>query len=79
MLDDGHAYAFAPDVELFDGGGTEGVGGSEVDFFAGLLEVVGELAYRGGLADAVDADYHDDVGLAVGFEVESGCFFCIVL
>jgi hypothetical protein len=56
MLDDVGAGAPAPGVELLDGGGAKGVRGDEQDFLAGRAVLCRELADRGGLADAVDAE-----------------------
>ena len=65
-FDDLNIGALGPDFELLDGGGAEGVGCAEEDaacwsVFSGG-EVGGELAGGGGLAGAVDADHHDDLG-----------------
>ncbi len=65
-LDDGDVGAGGPDLELLDGGGAEGVGGAEQDGTSLSGEVGGELAGGGGLAGAVDADHHDDLGRRVG-------------
>ena len=62
--DDRHAQALAPDLELVDGGGAEGVAGRQHDRAAELLVVGDQLGDRGGLADAVDADDHDHEGHA---------------
>ena len=61
LLDYGHIGTPAPFVKLLDGGGAECVRGSEHDLEAGLGVHVRQLAYGGGLADAVDADDHDYV------------------
>ena len=53
--DDLDATALAPDLELLDCRGAEGVGTADEDAFAALLGGTGELAHRGGLARAVDA------------------------
>ncbi len=56
----------APGGELVDGGGAERVGCAE-DHVAVLGdEDPGDLADRGRLAGAVDADHQDDAGLPVG-------------
>jgi hypothetical protein len=47
---------------LVDRGGAEGVAGGEHDAAAEALVVSGEFGDRGRLADAVDADDHDDEG-----------------
>ena len=49
--------AVCPLFELFNGGGAKSVGCGEYDLFALLFIHGGKLAYRGGLAHAVDA-YH---------------------
>ena len=51
-----HAGALAPDLQLLDGGGAEGVAGGDHHLLAGGAELAGELADGGGLARAVDAD-----------------------
>ena len=56
--------AFAPGLELLDGGGAEGVAGGEDHLVAFVAIAAGELADGGGLADAVDADGKDDERLA---------------
>src|SRR3546814_2314791 len=53
--DDRHADAVGPDLELADGGGTEGVAGGEQHAVILLQTQVGELGDSGGLAGAVDA------------------------
>ena len=59
MGDDLDAGAFAPDLQLVDGRGAEGVGGGQYNFAPALLVPVGHLADGGRLAGAVDADHHD--------------------
>ncbi len=61
-FDDLDVGALGPDFELFDGGGAEGVGCAEEDGAALRGEVGGELSGGGGLAGAVDANHHDDLG-----------------
>ena len=59
----GTSEPLAPDLELVDGGGAEGVAGGEQDRCGrSVLVVVGELGDRGRLADAVDADDQDHEG-----------------
>src|SRR6185503_5449698 len=59
-LDDVHAGALAPALELLDGGGAERVGGADHDpAVERLAQVPGELADRRRLARAVDADDED--------------------
>ena len=55
------ADALAPDLQLLDRGGAEGVAGGEQHAIILLLEPVAELADGGGLARAVDADHQDHV------------------
>jgi hypothetical protein len=57
------ASAFAPDLELIDGGGAERVAGDHHDALALGAEFGGELADGGGLAGAIDAGDQDDEGL----------------
>ena len=79
MLHNRDAYPFGPDLELADGSGTEGVGSTEHDFLACLLEVVGQFTDGGGLAHAVYANDHDDIRLLVGRDVEGGAIARLVL
>jgi hypothetical protein len=60
----------APDLQLLDRGGAEGVAGGEQHAIILLLQPVGELADRRRLARAVDADHQDHVraGKAPHFE-----------
>ena len=50
----------APEFELLDGGGAEGVARGEQRGFVLRLDVVRELGGRGGLAGAVHADDGND-------------------
>ena len=59
--DDRRADPVAPDLQLLDRGGAEGVAGGEENAIILLLQPVAELADRGRLARAVDADHEDDV------------------
>ena len=59
--DDRRADAVAPDLQLLDRGGAEGVAGGEQDAIILLLQPMAELADGGRLAGAVDADHQDDV------------------
>ncbi len=61
--DDRHVVAHAPGLELFDGGGAEGVAGSEHDGAAFVAVTAGQLADGRRLAYAVDADGEHDVRL----------------
>ena len=74
-LDDGHARALTPHIELLDGRGAERVGTADHDVLAGARLGARDLADRGGLASAVDThEQHaarrivEDVGL--GFDEE---------
>ena len=60
--DDRRADAVAPDLQLLDRGGAEGVAGGEQDAVILLLQPMAELADGRRLARAVDADHEDDVG-----------------
>ena len=60
------ADPLAPGGQLVDGGGAEGVGGTEHDGAVLGDQDPGQLADGGGLAGAVDADHEDDARLAVG-------------
>ena len=64
--DDLGAGALAPDLQLLDGGGAERVAGGEHHLLPSRRRLRGELADRGGLAGAVDADDEDDVRLRAG-------------
>src|SRR5205085_895714 len=61
LLYERDAGALGPDGELVGGGGAEGVGGADENVVALGLDALRELADGRGLADAVDADDHDDV------------------
>ena len=59
-LDELDVGALGPALELLDGGGAERVGGADDDLLAErVAQVPGELADRGRLAGAVDADDED--------------------
>ncbi len=60
--DDAGARALAPDFELIDRGGPEGVARGEHHALALAKKFSRELADRGGLAGTVDADHQDDEG-----------------
>src|SRR5580658_9032036 len=60
LFDHFDAGATRPDFELFDGGGTEGVGGAEDYCCSFFLQAVGEFADGSSFARAVDADYEED-------------------
>ena len=57
------AGALAPNLELLDRRGAEGVAGGEHDFLAAIAVELGELADRRGLAAAVDTDHQKHEGL----------------
>ena len=61
--DHGDAVPFAPGGQLLAGRGAEGVAGGEQDALALALEMLGQLADRGGLAGTVDPGDHDHEGL----------------
>ena len=61
--DESRAGALAPDLELVDGGGAEGVAGRQHHGAAFGAELGRELADGRGLAGAVDPDDEDDEGL----------------
>ena len=74
-LDDGHAGALTPHIELLDGRGAERIGTADYDVLAGTRLGARDLADSGGLAGAVDThEQHaarrvvEDVGL--GFDEE---------
>ena len=56
LLHNGDAHTVGPQLQLFDGGGTEGVGGTEHYAAACQLVLIGELGDGGGLAHPVDAN-----------------------
>ena len=62
LLHDGNSHALAPNRNLLDGGGSEGIGRTEVDVEAVFLELVSQLSYRGGLPHSVHTHHHDDIG-----------------
>ena len=67
---DRHANLAAEGLELVSRGGTVRVARGELRRVALLLEHVGKLGARGGLAGALQANEHDHVGRAVGHERE---------
>ncbi len=69
LRDDRDVVALAPCDELLPRRGAKGVAGGQQHRLALRLEVVGQLADRGGLAGAVHAGDHDDEGL-VRYDVE---------
>ena len=70
-LDDLAAEPLAPDGQLLDGRGPEGVAGGHHHLLAVVLEALGQLGDRGRLARAVDAGDHDD-GRPGGVEANAG-------
>ena len=79
LLHNRNSYPISPDLELTDGGGTEGVRSTQHDLLASVLEVVGQLADGGCLAHAVHTHNHDDIRLLVGRDVEGGAVARLVL
>src|SRR5580692_1031371 len=53
LLDDFHTIALRPNFELFDGGGAEGVRGTEDDAASILAQTICELANTRGFAGAI--------------------------
>ena len=68
--DDRRLDPVAPDLELLDRGGAEGVAGGQQHAIILLLQQMAELADGGGLARAVDADDEDDVRAGEAPDVE---------
>ena len=64
-LDQRHAGALGPELQLLTGGGAEGIARCQHDAASLLFVQAGQLGNRRGLADAVDADDQNDGGLAV--------------
>ena len=62
------ARALAPDLELIDGGGAEGIAGRQRDFLALADHPMRQLADGRGLAGAVDADDQDHVRAVIALE-----------
>ena len=56
----GNAKAFGPDLQLRNGAGAIGIGGSEQHPLAVALQPAAELRHGGRLADTVDADHEHD-------------------
>ena len=67
------AGALAPDLELLDGGGPEGVAGGHHHREAALLELLGQLADGGGLAAAIDPDHQHDMRFPAGGDIQRPC------
>ena len=61
--DNGHIGALPPHLKLFDRRSTEGISRHEHDGFAFFTVMAGHFADGCGLADTVDADHEDDMGL----------------
>ncbi len=64
------ARAVSPDLELFAGGGAEGVAGDDHHLGALARQFRGDLAERRRLARAVHADEQDDIGFRSRQRVE---------
>ena len=71
--DDFDLEPLAPELDLLDGGGAEGVARGEQHGLAPAPGQVGQLGGGGGLAGAVDADDGDDGGAAGGFAQARRC------
>ena len=69
LLHHRNANALAPDAELFDSSGTEGVGSTKIDILASLLKLPGQFANRRGLTHSIHAYHQDDVGLVVARQI----------
>ena len=63
-----NVVALTPHLQLLDGGSTEGIASGQHHALALGLELLGQLADGGGLADAVHADHQDDVRLLAGVD-----------
>ncbi len=76
--DDGNLQSLCPTAELFDGGGSESVAGSENDAFAFLAVAMGEFGDGRRFAGTVNTDDHFDEGVILigidplGFVLEDG-------
>ena len=79
LLDDGHSYPLTPDAELLDGSCTEGIGSTETDLLACLLELPSQLTDGRGLAHAVHAYHQYHVGLMVARQIPVVVILGIVL
>ena len=66
----GRPRALAPDLELLDRRGAEGVAGRQHQGVPFRLELLRELADGGGLAGAVDADHQDHERLLRGIDAK---------
>ena len=66
----GDLRPLAPDLQLLDRRGAKSVAGGEHYALSFSAKASGELADRGGLAGAVDADDEDDEGLLAGVDDE---------
>ena len=60
--------ALTPHLQLLDRGGTEGIPRRQHHALAFGLELLGQLADGGGLADAVHADHQDHIGFLAGVD-----------
>ena len=65
LLHHRYTHAFAPNAQLLHGSGTEGVGCTQIDFLACLLELPGEFADGRRLAYPVHTNHQNHVGFVV--------------
>ena len=69
--DDGNFETFAPELELFDGGGAKRVASGQEGRLTARLDQVRQLGGGGGFARAVDADDGND-GQSIGLPAQIG-------
>ena len=69
--DKGHTRPVGPDLQLFAGGGTEGIACTSMTFLLTGIEI-GQLGNAGGLAHPVHADDQNDGGSAVQLHLSFG-------
>ena len=62
LLHHGNPHALAPNHQLLHGSRAESIRRTQVNRFAGLLELVGQLSDGSGLAHPIDTYHHDHVG-----------------
>ena len=60
-----HTDTLTPYTNLLYSGSTEGVGSTEINLLASLLELIGKLADSRGLANAIDSDNQYDIRLVL--------------
>lgn len=78
MRNDWNFQALAPDLELVDSGGAEGVSRGQHDRAAETQMIGGEFGDRSRLANAIYAHNHDDVGYPALKDLHlpiAGCLF----